>query len=142
MANNFMPTVECKKPKFDGNNANSRMSKNTNPIGIERGRLQNKSNDGETSNGEKDQFVCYKCNNLGHIARNCRAPESQNGSNQRRNALVCQLCNNFKQTLRYSRMDRRNFNRNPKKRRNNNRNDRRNDNGSNNSQKEAIKRTF
>ena len=30
--------VECKKPKFDGNNANSRMSRNTNPVGNERGR--------------------------------------------------------------------------------------------------------
>ena len=30
--------VECKKPKFDGNNGNSRMFRNTNPTGNERGR--------------------------------------------------------------------------------------------------------
>ena len=46
--------IECKKPKFGGNNANSRMSRNTNPIGNERGRSQNRSSDGETSNGEKN----------------------------------------------------------------------------------------
>ena len=30
--------VECKNPKLYGNNANSRMSRNTNPVGNERER--------------------------------------------------------------------------------------------------------
>ena len=30
--------VDCKKPKFDGNNTNSRMFRKTNSIGNERGR--------------------------------------------------------------------------------------------------------
>ena len=30
--------VDCKKPKFDGNNKNSRMFRNTNPIGNGRSR--------------------------------------------------------------------------------------------------------
>ena len=34
-------------------------------------------------------FFCYKCNNPGHIARNCRALESQNGTNQKTNTPVC-----------------------------------------------------
>ena len=83
--------------------------------------------------------MCYKCNNLGHTERNCRALENQNETNQRRNAPVCQLCNNFRHTVRYCRMGRRNLNRNPNNRRNNNINDRRNDNSNDNSQKEGIK---
>ena len=77
------------------------MFRNTNPIGNERGRSHNRSNDGEKYNGEKNQFLCYKCDKPRHIVRNYRAPENQNGTNQRRNALVCQLCNNFRHTMRY-----------------------------------------
>ena len=72
----IMKIVDCKKPKFDSNNGNSRIFRNTNPAGDERGRSQSKSNDGEKSNDERKKFVCYKCNNPGHIARNCRALES------------------------------------------------------------------
>ena len=59
--------------------------------------------------------MCYKCNNLGHIAQNCHAHDDQ--QNPRRRALVFQLCNNFRHTSKYCRMDR-NF----RDRRNNGRN--------------------
>ena len=110
------------------------MSRNTNPLGRNgRGRSWTRSNDGEKSNGERKYIVYYKCNNLGHIARNCRAPNSQNGANQKRNAPICQLCHNFEHTTRFYRMDRRNLNRNKNYRRNNNKNDRRNDSNNNDS---------
>ena len=83
--------------------------------------------------------MCYKCNKPRHIAKNYRAPESQNGTNQRRNAPICQLCNNFKHTVRYCRMDKRNFNKNPNYIRNNNKNDKGNGNSSDKNQKEEIK---
>ena len=50
--------IDCKNPKFDSSNGNSIMFRNTNLVGNERGRSQNRSNDGETSNGEKNQFMC------------------------------------------------------------------------------------
>ena len=55
--------VDYKKPKFDSNNANIRMFRNTNPKGNERGRSQRRSNDGEKPNGERKWFVCYKWKN-------------------------------------------------------------------------------
>ena len=73
--------VECKKPKFDGNNAKSRIFRITNPTGNERERSQSRYNDGEKSIREKNQFVCYKFNNPKHIARNCKASKSQNETN-------------------------------------------------------------
>lgn len=60
----------CKKPKFDSNNASSRMFMNTNLVGNERGRSQTRSNDRERSNSEIKHIVFYKCNNLRHITRN------------------------------------------------------------------------
>ena len=63
--------VDCKKPKFDSDNANSRVFRDTNPMGR---RKRSHSND----SGERRQIVCYKCNNLGHITRNCRAHDNQN----------------------------------------------------------------
>ena len=50
--------IDCKKPKFDSNNANSRMFKNTNHVGNRRGRSQRKLNYGEKPNGERKKFVC------------------------------------------------------------------------------------
>ena len=102
--------VDCQKPKFDINNGNSRIFSNTVPIGNEIERSQSRTNDGKRPNCERKQIVCYKCNNPRHIARNYRALENQNGTNQRINAIV-QLCNNFGHTTRFCKMDRRNFNR-------------------------------
>lgn len=51
-----------KKPKFDNDSANSRIFRNTNHVGNRRRSHKNES-------GERRQIVCYKCNNLGHIAR-------------------------------------------------------------------------
>ena len=65
------------------------MFRDTNPIGNKRRRSQRKLNDGERPNGVRNYIVCYKCNNLGHIARNCRAPNNQNGTKQRKNAHIC-----------------------------------------------------
>ena len=58
--------VDCKKPKFENDNKNSRIFRNTNPAGNR--RKISHSND----SGERRQIVCYRCNNLGHIARNYR----------------------------------------------------------------------
>ena len=44
---------DYKKPKFNRNNENSRMFRNTNPIGNERGRSHSRSNYGERPNGER-----------------------------------------------------------------------------------------
>ena len=66
---------------------------------------------------------CYRCNNLGRIARNCRALDNQNDGDQRRNVPIWKLCNNFGHTTRFYRMDRRNPNSNQNYTRNNRRND-------------------
>lgn len=73
---------------------------------------KSRTNDGERPSGGKNQFMCYKCNKPRHIARNYKAPKSQNGTNLRRNAPICQLCNNFIHTIKYSRMDKSSFNMN------------------------------
>ena len=44
--------IDCKKPKFDNNNANSRMHRNTNHAGNRRRSRSNES-------GERRQIVCY-----------------------------------------------------------------------------------
>ena len=49
--------VDCKKPMFEGNNANSIIFRNTNPTSNERGRSQRRSNDGERPNGERNKIV-------------------------------------------------------------------------------------
>lgn len=54
--------IDCKKPKFNNNDRNSRISTNL----ADNGR----------SNGERKKIICYRCNKLGHIARNCRTPEN------------------------------------------------------------------
>ena len=96
-------------------NQNNRMFRNTNHASSIRRSHNNES-------GERRQIICYICNNLGHIARNCRAPN--NKYNEKiRNVPVCHLCNNFGYTTRYSRMNRRNLNRNQNYIRNNKRND-------------------
>ena len=43
--------VDCKKPKFDSNNRNSRMFRDTNPSSNERRRSSRRSNNGEGSSG-------------------------------------------------------------------------------------------
>ena len=73
---------------FDNDNENSRMFRDTNPIGR---RKRSHNND----SGGRRQIVCYKCNKLVHIARNCKAPNNQNDGDQRKNVYVCQLCNKF-----------------------------------------------
>ena len=63
--------VDYEKPRFENDNANSRMFRKTNPIGNRRKRSHN------NESGERRQIFCYRCNNLGHIVRNCRAPNNQ-----------------------------------------------------------------
>ena len=46
--------VDCKKNKFDNNNENSRMFRDTNPVGNERRRLPRRSNEGERPNGVRN----------------------------------------------------------------------------------------
>ena len=60
--------LDCKKSKVDSNNANSRMHRNTNHVGNKRRSQINES-------GERRQIFFYRCNNLGHIARNLRPPD-------------------------------------------------------------------
>ena len=67
--------IDCRKPKYDNDRRNSRMSINTNPI------------DRRRSYEDKIQIMCYKCNNLGHIAQNSHAFDDQ--ENPRSRALVC-----------------------------------------------------
>ena len=98
--------VDYKKPRFDSNNRNSRMFRDTNPIGNRRKRSC--SNDIR----EGRLIFFYRCNNLRHIPRNCKTPDGQCDGEQRRNVSVCQLCNNFGHTTRFFRMEKRNLNRN------------------------------
>ena len=133
---------DYRKPKFDNDNRNSRMLRSTNPIGNNERRRSSKRNfretrpnNGDRSNEGRNQIMCYKCNNFGHIVRNFRAPLNQIESNMRNRALVCQLCNKFGYIARFCRMDTRNLNRNQNYRRNNNKNHRRD----NNRQRDEIK---
>ena len=48
--------------------------------------------------------MCYKCNNLGHIAWNFHPLNDQ--QNPRSRAPICQLCNNFRYIVKYYKMDR------------------------------------
>ena len=130
--------VDCKKPKFDSNNSNSRMFRDTYPAGNERRKSSRKYNEVERSNKTRSNIVCYKCNNFEHIARNCRAPVNHNEPNQRRSTPVCQLCNDFGHIARFCRMDMRNINMIPNFKRNNNINIRRND-SNNNSQQDELR---
>ena len=47
------------------------MFRDTNPIG-----RRKRSHDNDS--GERRQIVCYRCNNLGNIARNYKALDNQN----------------------------------------------------------------
>ena len=80
-------TIDCRKPKYDNDRRNSRMSRNTNPI--DRRRSSERTSRQGRSYEDKRQIVCYKCNNLGHIAQNFHAPDDQ--QNPRSRAPVCQL---------------------------------------------------
>ena len=56
--------IDCKKPRFDNDNLDSRMFSDTKPTGNKRKISHN--NDSR----ERRQIICFRCNNLGHIARN------------------------------------------------------------------------
>ena len=78
--------VNCKKPKFDHSNSNSRMFRGTNPT-------WRRSDEGK--NGMRSNIVCYKCNKFGHIAKNYKVIVNQPKPSFGNNAPICQLCNNF-----------------------------------------------
>ena len=54
--------IDCKKPKYDNDRRNSRMSRNANPVDRRR------SNERTLREGrfyeDNKQIVCYQCNNL------------------------------------------------------------------------------
>lgn len=59
--------INYKKPKFDSNNRNSRIFRDTDPVGR---RFE------EGNNGSRNNIVCYKCNKFGHITINYKVPIS------------------------------------------------------------------
>ena len=71
--------VDCKKPKFDNDNTNSRIFRDTSLVGSRRKRSHN------NGSGERRQIVYYRCNNLRLIARNFRAPNNQCDGGKERN---------------------------------------------------------
>ena len=94
--------IDFRKPKYDNDRRNSRMSRNTNPID-RRTYNERTSREGISYEGRR-KIMFYKCNNLGHISQNCHVPNNQ--QNPRRRAPICQLCNNFGHTVKYYRIDR------------------------------------
>ena len=77
--------INCRKPKYDKDKRNSRMSRNTNPADRRR------SNEWTSREGRSyeniRQIMCYKCNNLGHISWNYHAPDNQ--QNPRSREPIC-----------------------------------------------------
>ena len=67
--------IDCRKPKYENDRRNSRMSRNTNPA--DRRRSNERTSREGRSYEDRRQIVDYKCNNLGHIAWNCHAPDDQ-----------------------------------------------------------------
>ena len=59
------------------------MFRNTNLIGNRRKRSHS------NESGERRQIVFYRCNNLGHIVRNCKTLDNQFDEEQRRNVHGC-----------------------------------------------------
>ena len=57
--------IDCRKPKYDNDRRNSRMSGNTNPA--DRRSSERTSREGRPYE-DRRQILCYKCNNFGHIA--------------------------------------------------------------------------
>ena len=92
------------------------MFRNTNNVGNRRRSHNNESR-------ERRKIICYRCNNIGHIVRNCITPNNQCDGGYRRNVPICEICTNFGHTTRFYRMDSRIFNRNQNYKRNNRRND-------------------
>ena len=85
--------------------------------------------------------MCYKCNDLGHVAKNCHALDDQH--NPRSITPICQLWNNSKHTTKYYRMDinfreRRKNGRDFKNRRNDRRNHERNTRTNNEEQRNIV----
>ena len=88
--------IDRRKPKYDNDRRNSRMSRYTNHV--DRRRSNERTLREGISYEDRRHIVCYKCNNLGHIAQNCHAPDNQ--QNPRSRAPICQLCNNFRHTMK------------------------------------------
>ena len=84
--------IDCRKPKYDNDRRNSRMSRNTNLVDRRR------SNERTLREGryyeDRRQIMCYKCNHLGHIAQDCHQ------QNPRSRAPVYQFCNIFRHTAK------------------------------------------
>ena len=77
--------IDCRKPKYDNDRRNSRMSRNTNPI--DRTRSNERTSREGRSYEDRRQIMCYKCNNFGNINQNFHAPNDQ--QNPRSRTPVC-----------------------------------------------------
>ena len=58
--------IDYRKPKYDNDRRNSRMSRNINPI--DRRRSNERMSSEWWPYEDRRQIMCYKCNNFGHIA--------------------------------------------------------------------------
>ena len=94
--------IDCRKPKYDNDRRNSRMSRYINLV--DRRRPNEQTSREGNSYEDRRKIMCYKSKNLGYIAWNFNAPYDQ--KNTKRRVHICQLCNNFRHTKKYCRMDR------------------------------------
>ena len=72
-------TIECRRPKVIENNYGNRMFRNTNNAD------KRPTEDMNRRNG----VVCFRCNKVGHIARNCRTQINQQRKRYGNNGIIC-----------------------------------------------------
>lgn len=103
---------ECRRPKVIVNNYD-RMIGNTN----------NADKKSIEEMNQRKVVVCFRCNKVGHIARNCRSQINQQGQRFGNNGIICQLCNKFGHLARFCRMNNGGYHHNPNPRNNARRNE-------------------